>query len=308
MVVLIIDFYWSSTRHGSNNAHFFLKDNNISTQFAFRTFGYAIRCVDKSVFIPVTNIAVNKTATTLAVAEVEFLTTTATPANATNQSVTWASSDTSVATINTEGKVTAISAGTATITATTDNGATATTAVTVVPASTTDAGVVINGVRWATRNVGGPGTFAAYPESPGMLFQWNRRVGCPATGEAVDFDPTGSTSTVWYAENDPCPTGWRVPTLAEFESLILTSIWTTQNGVYGRLFGTAPYQIFLPRTNIRVMPVGRISSSMGGAYLYWTGTFLPSWSPLVLSFSSIRLNHSGAGPFLALPVRCVAED
>jgi len=40
-----------------------------------------------------------------------------------------------------------------------------------------ETGVVINGVKWATRNVDKPGTFVANPEDFGMLYQWNRRVG-----------------------------------------------------------------------------------------------------------------------------------
>ena len=40
-----------------------------------------------------------------------------------------------------------------------------------------DPGVLINGVRWATRNVDAPGTFTTAPENAGMLYQWNRRVG-----------------------------------------------------------------------------------------------------------------------------------
>ena len=36
---------------------------------------------------------------------------------------------------------------------------------------THDEGVVINGVRWATRNVDMPGTFAPTPESFGMHYQ-----------------------------------------------------------------------------------------------------------------------------------------
>ena len=33
----------------------------------------------------------------------------------------------------------------------------------------TDAGVVIDGIRWATRNVDAPGTFAENPEDAGMF-------------------------------------------------------------------------------------------------------------------------------------------
>ena len=49
-----------------------------------------------------------------------------------------------------------------------------------------DEGVVINGVKWATRNVDKPGTFAANPENAGMLFQWNRRVGWSANDPMVN--------------------------------------------------------------------------------------------------------------------------
>ena len=38
---------------------------------------------------------------------------------------------------------------------------------------TTDLGVVINGVKWATRNVAAPGKFATSPEDAGMFYQWN---------------------------------------------------------------------------------------------------------------------------------------
>jgi len=39
----------------------------------------------------------------------------------------------------------------------------------------TEEGVVINGVRWATRNVGAHGQFVAKPEDYGGYYQWGRR-------------------------------------------------------------------------------------------------------------------------------------
>ncbi|RAV99242.1 Ig-like domain-containing protein [Pseudochryseolinea flava] len=65
------------------------------------------------------------------------LVATIVPANATNQNVTWSSSNNAVATVNAAGLVTAVAAGTATITVTTQDGnKTATSAITVTPSST----------------------------------------------------------------------------------------------------------------------------------------------------------------------------
>ena len=64
------------------------------------------------------------------------LTATVYPANASNQSVTWASSDEAVATVDANGNVTGVAEGSATITATTvDGGKTDTCAITVTAAS-----------------------------------------------------------------------------------------------------------------------------------------------------------------------------
>ncbi len=82
--------------------------------------------------ISVTGVTLNKTSTTLTVGSSERLTATVAPSDATDKSVTWASSNTAVATVDANGTVTAVSAGTATITVTTADGAkTATCTVTV---------------------------------------------------------------------------------------------------------------------------------------------------------------------------------
>jgi len=66
--------------------------------------------------VPVTGVTLNKTATTLTVGGTETLTAAVAPANATNKTVTWESSNPGVATV-VNGKVTAVKAGTAVITA-----------------------------------------------------------------------------------------------------------------------------------------------------------------------------------------------
>ena len=79
--------------------------------------------------VAVESVTLNKTELTLEVGGEETLTATVAPDNATNKTVTWSSSNNTVATVA-NGKVTAVAAGTATITATAD-GKNATCAVTV---------------------------------------------------------------------------------------------------------------------------------------------------------------------------------
>ncbi|EGP5092477.1 Ig domain-containing protein [Enterococcus faecium] len=77
-------------------------------------------------------VTLNKTTTTLAVGASETLSATVLPADATDKSVKYSSSDEAIATVTpVQGKITGIAAGTATITATTANGKTAVCEVTV---------------------------------------------------------------------------------------------------------------------------------------------------------------------------------
>lgn len=85
--------------------------------------------------IPVTGVSLNKTSLALEAGNSETLTATVTPSNATNQAVTWNSSDSSVATVE-NGRVTAKKAGSTVITVTTSDGnKTASCNVTVTEAS-----------------------------------------------------------------------------------------------------------------------------------------------------------------------------
>ena len=81
--------------------------------------------------ITVSKITLNKTSLTLSKGKSSTLTATVKPANATNQTLTWTSSNTKVAKVSADGKVTAVKNGTATITCKAANGKTATCKVTV---------------------------------------------------------------------------------------------------------------------------------------------------------------------------------
>lgn len=72
----------------------------------------------------VTSIAINAEKTELVEGDKETLTATVTPSAADNKNVTWSSSDTDIATVDTNGLVTAKSAGNVTITATAADGST----------------------------------------------------------------------------------------------------------------------------------------------------------------------------------------
>jgi uncharacterized protein YjdB len=82
--------------------------------------------------IAVTGVSVTPTNASVAVGSTTALSATVLPANATNQSVTWSTSNVSVATVSANGVVTGVAAGSTTITArTADGGRTATSIVTV---------------------------------------------------------------------------------------------------------------------------------------------------------------------------------
>ena len=248
----------------------------------------------------------------LAIGVTRRLIATVLPENATNRAVTWTSSDDDIATVTNDGLVTAVAAGTATIIVTTaDGGRTATCVITAfIDPVAAPAGVVINGIRWATRNVDMPGRFAQHPESAGRFFQWGTLNGIvhhwATTGTVTGWD--GSDNRVaWTSASDPCPQGWRVPTETELTNLqSQPNTWTQRNDVNGRLFGTAPNQIFLPASGWR---------HTGGA-LRNVGTYGYYWSSIPVGNTTarrFRISSGGSDVFIAahravgFSVRCVAE-
>ncbi len=74
-------------------------------------------CSVTVVATPAESITLNQTSASLKVGETVSLTATVLPANATDKTVTWSSSNTAVATVDANGKITAVALGNATITA-----------------------------------------------------------------------------------------------------------------------------------------------------------------------------------------------
>ena len=356
------------------------------------------------IVVSVTGVTLDTSTLELTIDETETLVATVSPRDATNQNITWSSSNPSVATVDASGRVTAVSAGTAAIIAATEDGGQTTTANITVSSGVTETvsvaevvreptpapvveqapqervaeepvqavapppptptpaqptqqdtddaaaqrareeqqrvltqqeaqrlaqqeaqrqaqqqavaqaeadqhrtGVVINGVRWATRNVGAPGSFAANPESAGMFFQWNRRQGWTAGGNVSGWNSSNPEGTSWTRANDPCPAGWRLPTGAELTALFnARCTFTVRNGVNGCYFGNAPNQIFMPAVGARDRTDGALMNT--GIGYYWSSTRADNLNALYMNFSRDETNVGGAlGRSWGLSVRCVGE-
>ena len=85
----------------------------------------------KDVYIDVTSIKLNAPSESIRVGETTTFTATIEPSNATDKTITWTSSDNSIATVTNEGVVTGIKVGTVTISAKASNGKVATSTVMV---------------------------------------------------------------------------------------------------------------------------------------------------------------------------------
>ncbi|MFC5193156.1 Ig-like domain-containing protein [Algoriphagus aquatilis] len=105
--------------------------------------------VNSSSPVAVTGVSLSPTTASIRTGGTQQLTATLAPTNATNKTVTWSSSNTSVATVNATGLVTGVGSGTSTITVTTQDGnKTATSTITVSCADTfyeAESGTMANG-------------------------------------------------------------------------------------------------------------------------------------------------------------------
>ena len=132
---------WSTLKgYGSNfGIRINGRRNSRNTTAYLYIYGAEIEVTYTAETVHVTGVSVSPSTASVEVGSTQQLTETVTPSNATDKSVTWSSSDTSVATVDGSGLVTAVSAGSATITVTTTDGSyTATSAITVTPVVLTD--------------------------------------------------------------------------------------------------------------------------------------------------------------------------
>jgi len=108
-------------------------------------------------------------------------------------------------------------------------------------------GTKIGNVCWAERNVGEAGSFfepivdndgVTYFMVASNYYKWNSNKAWDYGISPVVGWPLGTQdmSLTWTVTPNPCPTGWRLPTAAEFQALIDTTPslhWISSNGEDG---------------------------------------------------------------------------
>ena len=135
--------------------------------------------------IAVTSITLSKTELTLVEGESETITATVQPDNATNKTVTWSSSDVTIAVVE-GGKITAVKEGTTTISA--KAGEQSSTCKVIVKPESINGHKFIemgDGLKWAKTNVG-----ADTPEGYGDFFAWGETSPYYENGSALSDSPT----------------------------------------------------------------------------------------------------------------------
>ena len=174
-------------------------------------------------------------------------------------------------------------------------------------------GVVINGVTWATCNVDAFRKFAAAPESAGMFYQWNQPTAWAAKGKVKDWDDSFPINRTWEAVNDPCPSGWHVPSITEIKTLLDTnnvcSEWVKQNGVNGRIFTdiSTNNSIFLPAVGYRYGDDGKRDDAGKRGY-YWSCAVYDHNIAHSLVFGRGGISYYGFNKTDGYSVRCVLRE
>ncbi len=183
-------------------------------------------------------------------------------------------------------------------------------------------GLKIGTVTWSEKNVDAANTFAATAESYGKFYQWNRTTAYTTTDPlSPTWATTSITDATWTV--NPCPSGWRLPTQAEFQALHDNSVpvggtWVaagTRNSVNGRYYGPNSATcsvlggnmtgcIFLPAVGRRNTN-GALSNQTSSGY-YWSSTQYNSGSGYNLYFNSGGSNPANYNnKAYGFSVRCV---
>lgn len=158
-----------------------------------------------------------------------------------------------------------------------------------------------SGLLWADKNIG-----ASSPSEAGDYFSWGNTIGHSA-GSEYKFSQDVYNSTPGAAINEDLSLNndaarknlgapWRMPTAAEFQELYdnCTCVWTTLNGVNGRLFtsNVNGNTLFFPAAGYYD---GTSLISSGSSGDYWSSSYYSASGARSLYFNSsnvVPLNGS----------------
>lgn len=113
----------------------------------------------------------------------------------------------------------------------------------------------IGNVTWASVNVDDYQTFAAKPDMYTKFYQFNRPMAYSATDPLMPSWTVTSIveDTDWHPDSSPCPAGWQLPTVKEYQALNgAGSTWAAAydakrgNAVAGRFYGPNHTSCSLP--------------------------------------------------------------
>lgn len=192
--------------------------------------------------------------------------------------------------------------------------------------------VLIDSKIWAPVNCG----YTADKLHYGKLYQWGRKDGLffnSEEGELIVNDgkplyPKDAVANTYYVswdadknqqawggsdgktktEQDPCPEGWRVPTLSELQSLTREYDWefggsATPHGMSGMFVGSNPGGTFLPAAG-RHYPWGQSEDRENYGY-YWSTSGVYAGAARYLKFDTGWPNTNYDDYSYAFSVRCI---
>ena len=157
------------------------------------------------------------------------------------------------------------------------------------------------------------------PESTGLYFSWGNTDGHPA-GAGYDFSqatydetPAAAISEDLSLNEDAARANlgapWRMPSESEFQELYdnCSSIWTTLNGVIGRLFTSNlnGNTLFMPAAGYYN---GTLLTNRGSYGRYWSSTYSSATGARLLAFDNLNVNpQSSNGRRYGFSVRPVQD-
>lgn len=292
--------------------------------------------------IPVESVSLNKTGIEIVIGVAQTLIATVLPENAADKSVTWASSDESIAAVSSDGVVTGVAVGSAVITVTTRDGGKKATCTVSVSESTVPVPEAIDlglpsGLKWASFNLG-----ASKPEEYGDYYAWGdvepyyssqdpltwnegKKSGyawasykwCMGSSRAMTkycsesscgYDGFTDNKTVLDPEDDAASVNlsgkWRMPTDTEFTELRNNCIWEwiSVNGINGR-------KVTGPNGNSIFLPA---AGYRGGTSLYVAGSYGYYWSSSLStgnsSYASCEVSFHSGGVDRLYDSRCCGSS